>query len=133
MPTSPHSFAARFRAFGLVACVAMTCGGAWAQATGNPKGTGVPPAQGTAEKAPAGGRPAGAGAETGATSSGALTSESGPASARLNRTVPPGGGTAGGLTQRNLTAPEAASRSRTDKGSATPRPVTPSTTSGGSR
>ncbi len=127
MPTSLHSFAARFRAVGLVACVAMTCGGAWAQATGNPKGTGVPPAQGTA-----GGRPAGAGADTGATSSGALTSESGPASARTNRTVPPGGGTAGGLTQRNLTAPEDAAKSRTDKGSATPRPVTPST-SGGSR
>jgi len=130
MPTSLHSFAARFRAVGLVACVAMTCGGAWAQATGNPKGTGVPPAQGTAEKAPAGGRPAGAGADTGATSSGALTSESGPASARTNRTVPPGGGTAGGLTQRNLTAPEDASKSRTDKGSATPRPVTPSSPGG---
>lgn len=122
MPVSLQSLVAGSRAIGLVACVAMTCGGAWAQATGNPKGTGVPPAQGTAEKAPAGGRPAG----TGATSSGALTSESGPASARMNRTVPPGGGTAGGLTQRNLTAPEDASKSRTDKGSATPRPVTPS-------
>lgn len=126
MPVSLQSLVAGSRAIGLVACVAMTCGGAWAQATGNPKGTGVPPAQGTAEKAPAGGRPAGAGA----TSSGALTSESGPASARMNRTVPPGGGTAGGLTQRNLTAPEDASKSRTDKGSATPRPVTPSSPGG---
>lgn len=126
MPVSLQSLVAGSRAIGLVACVAMTCGGAWAQATGNPKGTGVPPAQGTAEKAPAGGRPAGAGA----TSSGALTSESGPASARMNRTVPPGGGTAGGLTQRNLTAPEDASKSRTDKGSATLRPVTPSSPGG---
>ncbi|RZL42622.1 MAG: translation initiation factor IF-2 [Variovorax sp.] len=126
MPVSLQSLFAGSRAIGLVACVAMTCGGAWAQATGNPKGTGVPSAQGTAEKAPAGGRPAGAGA----TSSGALTSESGPASARMNRTVPPGGGTAGGLTQRNLTAPEDASKSRTDKGSATPRPVTPSSPGG---
>jgi hypothetical protein len=121
----------RSRAVGLVACLTMLSGGVWAQSTGNPKGTAVPPAQGTAEKSPAGGRPAGAGADM-APSSGALTSESGPASARMNRTVPPGGGTAGGLTQRNLTAPDAASKSTTDKGSATPRPVTPST-SGTSR
>lgn len=126
MKTFPFSLVTRSRAVGLAACLAMTSGGAWAQATGNPKGTAVPPAQGTAEKAPAGGRPAGAGADM-ATPSGALTSESGPASARMNRTVPPGGGTAGGLTQRNLTAPEPASKSTTDKGSATPRPVTPAT------
>lgn len=132
MITSLPSLAARSRTVGLIACLAMTCGGAWAQAAGNPKGTGVPPAQGTAEKAPAGGRPAGAGMEGGARSSGALTSESGPASARMNRTVPPGGGTAGGLTQRNLSAPDDAAKSRTDKGSATPRPVTPSSP-GGSR
>lgn len=120
----------RFRVACLAACLLTAGGGAWAQATGNPKGTGVPPAQGTAEKAPAGARPAGAGTQTGATSSGGLTSESGPASARMNRTVPPGGGTAGGLTQRNLTASESASKSTTDKGSATPRPVTPSAPAG---
>ena len=127
MTPSLPSFSARSRAAVLAAGLAVACGGAWAQASGNPKGTAVPPAQGTAEKAPAGARP-----DAGATSSGALTSESGPASARMNRTVPPGGGTAGGLTQRNLTAPEPASKSTTGKGSATPRPVTPSTP-GGSR
>jgi hypothetical protein len=106
----------------LFACGILAMGSVTAQPTGNPKGTGVPPAEGLAQKSPAGGRPASAGD----TSNGPLTSESGPASARMRRTEPPGGGTAGGLTNRPLTAPEPASRSTTDKGSAGQRPVSPS-------
>jgi hypothetical protein len=110
------------RLAGLLACGILAMGGVSAQPTGNPKGTGVPPAAGTAQKSPAGSRPATAGD----TSNGALTSDSGPASARMRRTEPPGGGTAGGLTNRPKTAADPSSGSTTDKGSAGQRPVSPS-------
>lgn len=89
---------------------------ALAQPTGNPKGS-VAPTERGAEK-PQAGRVA----PDGATGSGKLSSESGPASARTQRTEPPGGGTAGGLTRRN----PAGGPQRSDKGSATARPLPPS-------
>lgn len=90
-----------------------------AQPTGNPKGSTAPSAQGNSDK-PSASRstPTGSGA-------GRIGPEHGPADARTQRTEPPGGGTAGGLTQRKLPENAPASKSRTDKGSAGPRPVSP--------
>jgi hypothetical protein len=126
LPLFGFSRFSRHIAIGLVAATVTIAGGAWAQPSGNPKGTVAPSAEGNAARSPAGGRPAGAAGET---SSGPLTSESGPANARMRRTEPPGGGTAGGLTHRNLPANDAASKSTTDKGSAGQRPVPPSAAS----
>lgn len=100
--------------FGLCAVLAVNL--AIAQPTGNPKGSAAPVEQGAAK--PQAGRVA----PDGATGSGKLSSDSGPASARTQRTEPPGGGTAGGLTRRSATQGPQTS----EKGSATARPLPPS-------
>ena len=94
-----------------------------AQSSGNPKGSIAPSSQGASTQAPAGSRTAPDAA------SGKLDDSVGPSSARTNRTVPPGGGTAGGLTRRNLSAADPDAKSTTDKGSAAGRPESPSTPS----
>lgn len=92
---------------------------ALSQPTGNPKGSTAPSVQGQSAK-PGASRatPVDGGA-------GPIGPGMGPAEARTRRTEPPGGGTAGGLTQRRLTENEPASKSRTDKGSAAPRAAPP--------
>ena len=96
-------------------CAVLAVNLAAAQPTGNPKGSVAPVEQGAAK--PQAGRVA----PDGATGSGKLSSDSGPASARTQRTEPPGGGTAGGLTRRNPSGGPQTS----DKGSATARPLPP--------
>jgi hypothetical protein len=87
-----------------------------AQSSGNPKGSIAPSTQG---KAPSPGSTRSSPAVSG---TGAIGSDLGPADARVRRTEPPGGGTAGGLTRRNLNANDPESKSSSDKGSAAPRP-----------
>lgn len=81
---------------------------ALAQSTGNPKGTVAPPAS----DAPKAGATSGPSTADGAGSSGRLTSEQGPASARGTASRSPGTGTAGGLPKR--TPAEGADASRSD-------------------
>lgn len=96
-------------------CAALAFNLAAAQPTGDPKGSVAPVEQGAAK--PQAGRVA----PDGATGTGKLSSDSGPASARTQRTEAPGGGTAGGLTRRNPSGGPQTS----DKGSATARPLPP--------
>ena len=90
---------------------------ALAQPTGNPKGSSAPSAQGNSTK-PGATRPSPV--DSGA---GPIGSDQGPSEARTPRTEPPGGGTAGGLTHRKLNENDPDAKSRTNKGSAAPRPV----------
>jgi hypothetical protein len=106
-----------------VTCAALVLSAAQcslAQPTGNPRGSTAPAVQGNSAKA---GANRAAPVDSGA---GPIGPEYGPSEARTRRTEPPGGGTAGGLTQRKLTETDPESKSRTDKGSAAPRPVPPS-------
>lgn len=96
-------------------CGALAFSLAVAQSTGNPKGTVAPVEQGAAK--PQAGRVA----SDGSTGSGKLSSDSGPASARTQRTEAPGGATAGGLARRN----PAGGPQSSNKGSATARPLPP--------
>lgn len=104
------------RAACAVALLLAAGGAVNAQSSGNPKGSIAPSTQGKASSpgasrsTPADGGP------------GAIGADLGPADARVRRTEPPGGGTAGGLTRRNLNANDPASKSSSDKGSAAPRP-----------
>lgn len=94
---------------------------ALAQPAGNPKGTSRPPVEGNSVKKPA---TRGGTAET--TSPNRLGPEQGPVDARPTSSQPPGGGTAGGLTRRATPDTDPASKQRSDKGSAAPRPEPPS-------
>ncbi|MGJ7545151.1 hypothetical protein [Variovorax sp. LT1R16] len=106
---------------GLTACALALLlaggGGVQAQSSGNPKGSIAPSAQG---KAAAPGASRSGAADSG---TGPIRADQGPADARMRRTEPPGGGTAGGLTRRNLNANDPEAKARSDKGSAAPRPV----------
>lgn len=99
----------------LSACAAA----AWSQPTGNPKGTMAPSAQSGS------GKPAPGNRSDGLTSTPHLDEKLGPSEARTQRTQPPGGGTAGGLTRRNPRDADPSGKGTTDRGSAEPRPASP--------
>ncbi|MGJ7492676.1 translation initiation factor IF-2 [Variovorax sp. ZT4R33] len=122
--TQGTGHSARRSAAAVAVLIAATLGYAAsvvAQPAGNPKGTARPPVDGNSTKKPA---TRGGMAET--ASPDTLGPEHGPAHARPRNSQPPGGGTAGGLTRRNMPDTDPASKQRTDKGSAAPRPVPPS-------
>lgn len=110
------SFAASFAlvaAFGLVPQAA-------AQPTGNPKGTTAPP-ETTAPKSSSSTN-SGAGSNDG----GKLVGTDAQTRARLQGAKPPGGGTEGGLQRRDANDASNGGATRSDKGSATARPLPPS-------
>jgi hypothetical protein len=96
---------------------------AWAQSTGNPKGTSVP-AESSAPKAGAAPRPRQP--DISGADGGKLVGNAAQTRARTQSSRPPGSGTAGGLPSKDQGATPGNGRTRSDKGSASPRPVPPS-------
>ena len=102
-----------FAAFGLLPQAA-------AQPTGNPKGTAAAP-ETTAPKSSSS-----ANSGTGSSDGGKLVGTDAQARARLQGAKPPGGGTEGGLQRRDANDASNGGATRSDKGSATARPLPPS-------
>jgi hypothetical protein len=92
----------------------------YAQSTGNPKGT-VTPTETAAPKPSASGM-----GRAGANDSGRLVGSEAQTRARMQGAKPPGGGTEGGLQRKDATESSNSSAARSDKGSATTRPLPPS-------
>jgi len=105
----------------LTASLALA-GAAGAQPTGNPKGTLTPQ-----DKSAPKGKPSGAATRQGdgETGDGKLVGNEAQTRARIQGAAPPGGGTAGGLQQRDRNEATGGT-ARTDKGSAAARPLPPS-------
>jgi hypothetical protein len=101
----------------LMALLLAAGAAAQAQSAGNPKGSIAPSSQGKAAT------PGASRASPVDSGTGAPGADQGPADARVRRTEPPGGGTAGGLTRRNLNANDPEAKVRSDKGSAAPQPL----------
>jgi len=96
---------------------------AWAQSTGNPKGTSVP-AESSAPKAGAASRPRQP--DISGADGGKLVGNAAQTRARTQSSRPQGSGTAGGLPSKDQGATPGNGGQPPDKGSANPRPVPPS-------
>lgn len=109
----------------LAPSVALVAGFAFApqaaaQPIGNPKGTAAPPETAAPKSSPSA-RPG-----AGSNDTGKLVGTDAQTHARLQGAKPPGGGTEGGLQRRDANDASNGGATRSDKGSATARPLPPS-------
>lgn len=103
----------------LTAILLTTTSFTMAQSAGNPKGSVTPPETSAPKPVAA----SGARSRDGAGASAQYSDTEAQARARIQGAKPPGGGTEGGLARQGASASEGRDGSRSDKGSAAPRPV----------